>query len=101
MSQPQRPESTNQPSRPHRLRLRQVGIRTFRDHASQLLASGEVLEIERHGKTIGYFIPVSSGDAAAARRALTELNEAVAAVLATGLIDEDGLSQALDLSEPR
>lgn len=89
------------PPRPHRLRPRQAGIWTFCDQASPLLACGEVLKSERHGKTIGYFIPVSAGGAAAARRALAELNEAVAAVVAAGLVDEEGLSQALDPSEPR
>ncbi len=101
MSEPQRHEEPQPVVRSRPLRLRRVGVRAFRDHASQLLGSGEVLEIERHGKTIGFFIPVTSGDSAEARRALTELNEAVADVLATGLIDEEGLSQALDLSERR
>src|SRR3712207_813933 len=101
MSEPQRHEESQPVVRSRPLRLRQVGIRAFRDHASQLLGSGEVLEIERHGKTIGFFIPIRSGSSAEARRALTELNEAVAEVLATGLIDEESLARALDLSESR
>ena len=101
MPEPARHEESRPSARSRALRPRQVGVRDFRDHASQLLGSGEVLEIERHGKTIGFFIPVKLGNSTEARRALTELNEAVAEVLATGLIDEEGLSQVLDLSERR
>lgn len=97
MPEPRRHDQPKPPTRSQPLRLRQVGVRAFRDNASHLLASGEVLEIERHGKTIGFFIPVTSGNSTEARRALTELNEAVAEVLATGLIDEEVLSQALAL----
>jgi antitoxin (DNA-binding transcriptional repressor) of toxin-antitoxin stability system len=96
------PHHEAEPAEPlHPIRLRQVGVRAFRDRASQLLSSGDVLEIERHGRTIGFFIPVRSGDSAEARRALSELNEAVADVLASGLIDEETLARHLSRDESR
>ncbi len=37
--------------------MRSIGIRAFRDQATKHLASGEALEIQRHGHTVGYFVP--------------------------------------------
>jgi predicted nucleotidyltransferase len=36
-----------------------IGVREFRDRATRLIASGEVLAIERHGSLVGYFVPVA------------------------------------------
>lgn len=38
---------------------RRIGVREFRDRATKLIASGEVLAIERHGSLVGYFVPVA------------------------------------------
>ena len=43
--------------------MKRVGIREFRDRASQYLASNEVLTVERHGRPIGFYIPVAPGSA--------------------------------------
>jgi hypothetical protein len=90
--------SSPTPARP--TRLRQVGVREFRDRASQFLAGGEVLAIERHGKTIGFYIPVITGPTDESRRALAQLEQAVARVLARGAITEEELSRDLDLNQP-
>ena len=42
--------------------MRSIGIRAFRDEATRHLASPEPLEIQRHGHTVGYFIPVRDAD---------------------------------------
>lgn len=42
--------------------MRSIGIRAFRDAATSHLASNEPLEIQRHGHTVGYFIPVRDAD---------------------------------------
>jgi hypothetical protein len=81
-------------------RVRHVGIREFRDRASHYLASDEVLAIERHGRLIGYYIPVAPGTAEEVRAALERLNRAVERALATGPLDETTLSAALDLRRP-
>ena len=43
--------------------MKHVGIREFRDRASHYLASREVLTVERHGRPIGFYIPVAPGTA--------------------------------------
>lgn len=38
---------------------KRIGVREFRDRATRLIASGEVLAVERHGSLVGYFVPVA------------------------------------------
>jgi hypothetical protein len=55
--------------------MKSVGVREFRDHASKYLDTDEILSIERHGRTIGYFIPAKGEPTVAERRA--QLKEAL------------------------
>lgn len=41
-----------------RCSVRHVGIREFKNQATSMVNSGETLVIERHGKPIGFFVPV-------------------------------------------
>jgi antitoxin (DNA-binding transcriptional repressor) of toxin-antitoxin stability system len=52
--------------------MKSVGVREFRDHASKYLDTDEILSIERHGRTIGYFIPAHGEPTVAERRARLE-----------------------------
>ena len=80
--------------------MKRVGIREFRDRASHYLASNEVLTVERHGRPIGFYIPVAPGAAEDVRAALERLNRAVEHALETGTLDEETLSATLDLRRP-
>jgi antitoxin (DNA-binding transcriptional repressor) of toxin-antitoxin stability system len=80
--------------------MRSVGIREFRDQATRLIASGQPVAIERHGKLVGFYIPVKTRDVDEKKRALEEFRQAVDAVLAESGMTEEELSQALDLSRP-
>lgn len=40
--------------------VRHVGVREFRDRATGLLKEAEPIAVERHGKVIGFYIPVES-----------------------------------------
>ncbi len=71
--------------------MRHVGIREFKDHATTMLSGGETLVIERHGRPIGFFVPVEAKDRAAGRESLGRLNRAVEATLARTGMDEDQL----------
>ncbi|WP_102126386.1 hypothetical protein [Deinococcus planocerae] len=55
--------------------VKRVGIKEFKDRATQLLASGEPLVVERHGKTIGYYTPIKAPDPVALREAQNAFNE--------------------------
>lgn len=65
--------------------MRSIGIRAFRDAATSHLASYEPLEIQRHGHTVGYFIPVRDAEG---RPPL-----ALLATLLDAAIDESDLPQ--------
>ena len=78
--------------------MRSVGIREFRDKASQYLASSEVLAVKRHGKLVGFYIPVKESDEEEVQTVIERLEQAVERVTAKSGLDEETLSHALDLS---
>src|SRR5688500_12456510 len=84
--------------------MKRIGVREFRDHATQYLAGDQVLVIERNGQPIGVYIPTSA-DAAVLRperwaQALEHLDRTVQRVLAETGLSEDELSRLYDLNEP-
>lgn len=70
--------------------MKSVGIREFRDHASAYMGTAEALAIERHGRVIGFFVPVRRSRAAA-RQALERLGASLEQALADAGISEDEL----------
>jgi antitoxin (DNA-binding transcriptional repressor) of toxin-antitoxin stability system len=79
--------------------MRHVGIREFKNQATSMMSSGETLVIERHGRPIGFFVPVVAKDRQAGRVALGRLGQTVQEVLAATGLDEEQL--AADLSARR
>jgi DNA-directed RNA polymerase specialized sigma24 family protein len=75
-----------------------MGIREFRDKATHYLASREVVEVKRHGKLVGFYIPVKESDEEEVQRAIKRLSETVEAALAESGLSEEELARALDLS---
>lgn len=71
--------------------MRSVGVREFRDHATQLIASGETLVVEKRGEPVGFFVPVEGKDPDARAAALERLGEVVQGVLAKTGLSEDEL----------
>lgn len=78
--------------------MKSVGIREFRDKASQYLGSKEVVAVKRHGKLVGFYIPVEQSDEIEIQRALQRLNQTVETAMAESGMDEVALAEALDLS---
>lgn len=68
-------------------KLRTVGVREFRDHATIYLSGSEPVAGSKHGGVIGFYIPLER-DEDEVRRALAWLGETVGQVL-----DETGLSE--------
>ena len=79
--------------------MKSVGIREFRDKASQYLASKEVVAVKRHGKLVGFYIPVEQSDEIEIQQALQRLSQTVEAAMAESGMDEAALASALDLSQ--
>jgi antitoxin (DNA-binding transcriptional repressor) of toxin-antitoxin stability system len=81
--------------------MRHVGVREFKDKATALLGAGETLVIERHGKPVGFYIPMVAKDRAAGREALERLGETIEAILErTGLTEDDLVAALVPSEEP-
>ena len=78
--------------------MKSVGIREFRDKASQYLSSKEVVAVKRHGKLVGFYIPVTQSEEIEIEQALQRLNQTVEIAMAESGMDEATLARALDLS---
>jgi ribosomal protein S21 len=71
----------------------------FRDKASQYLASREAVAVKRHGKLVGFYIPVPQSEEEEIEQALQRLNQTVEQAIAESGMDEATLANALDLSQ--
>lgn len=80
--------------------MKHIGVREFRDHATQYLSGGDVLAVERHGQPIGFYIPVSPAPAEERQRMVAQLGAAVERLLLESGMSEDELIEALDLKQP-
>ncbi len=79
--------------------MKSVGIREFRDKASHYLASTEMLAVKRHGKLVGFYLPVEQSDDVEIQQALQRLSKSIELATKESGLDEDVLSFALDLSQ--
>ncbi len=77
--------------------MRSVGVREFRDQATTLMKLGETIRIERHGKPVGFFVPVPSPkhDHREIEESLAQLGDVVERVLAQTGLDEEDLVRSL------
>lgn len=77
--------------------MRSVGVREFRDQATTLMKLGETIRIERHGKPVGFFVPVPTPkhDRREIDESLDRVGEVVERVLVQTGLDEEDLVRAL------
>jgi tartrate dehydratase beta subunit/fumarate hydratase class I family protein len=80
--------------------MKRVGVREFRDHATQYLAGPDVLAVERHGQPIGFYIPTGSGRRESFEQALEQLEQTVRRMVAETGMSEEELSRLFDLKQP-
>ena len=83
--------------------MKHVGVREFRDRATGYMKGLEPLAIERHGKLIGFYIPVESGESdpeSDLKEALGRLEMAVSRAREESGMSEDELAEYFDLSRP-
>jgi len=80
--------------------MKRVGVRDFRDHATQYLGGEDVIAVERHGEPIGFYIPTGKGRRISFEEALGRLEQSVNRVLAETGMTEDELAHLFDLNQP-
>jgi hypothetical protein len=79
--------------------MKSVGVREFRDHATAYLSGGEPLAVRKHGRVIGFYIPVER-DQEEINRALNELGGLVQEIVRDNGMSEEEFAQLLDLRRP-
>jgi antitoxin (DNA-binding transcriptional repressor) of toxin-antitoxin stability system len=79
--------------------VRAVGVRQFRDHATEYLSGGEPIAVTRHGRVIGFYLPVPPDDTEA-QRAFARLDAAVEQIRNRSGLSEEELSTLVDLRTP-
>ncbi len=81
-------------------KLRSVGVREFRDHATAYLSGSDPVAVSKHGRVIGFYIPVQR-DEGEVERALARLGETVGQVLSETGLPEEELAELFDLRGKR
>ena len=80
--------------------MQHVGVRDFRDNATKYLSGSDMLAVEKHGRLIGYYIPVPQASEEETRQALEQLRSAVQRILDETGMTEDELADLFDLNKP-
>jgi hypothetical protein len=81
-------------------KLKNVGVREFRDHATTYLSGPDPVAVSKHGQVIGFYIPVER-DQEQAKRSLEKLGATVEKVLADSGLSEEEVAQLFDLRQQR
>lgn len=79
--------------------VKSVGVREFRDHATTYLSGSEPIAINKHGRVIGFYIPLERDDTEVAR-AVAHLGSVVEDIVAGTGLSEDDLATMLNLRRP-
>ena len=76
--------------------MKDVGVREFRDHASSYLSGSEPLAVRRHGRVVGFYLPVKlKSDDEELEAALRDLGESLKEIRHAVGLSEDELVEAL------
>jgi hypothetical protein len=76
--------------------MKDVGVREFRDHASRYLSGDEPLAVRRHGRVLGFYVPVrQKSDTEELRVALREAQEGLLELRRTTGLSEEELVEEL------
>jgi hypothetical protein len=80
-------------------KMKQVGVREFRDHATLYLSGSDPIAVSKHGRVIGFYVPVKR-DEDEVRRALDRFGATVNRILQETGMTEDELADLFDLRKP-
>ena len=77
-------------------KLKNVGVREFRDHATTYLSGSNPIAVSKHGQVIGFYLPVER-DLEQAKRAIEKLGHSVEKILEETGMSEEELAMLFDL----
>ena len=70
--------------------MKRIGVREFKTKATALISEEKALVIEKHGKPVGFYIPLPKKDKIEAREAADRLEHTLEGILArTGMTREE------------
>lgn len=78
--------------------LKNVGVREFRDHATTYLSGSDPIAVSKHGRVIGFYIPLDR-DEDEVRRDVAKLGQSVQRILGETGMSEDELADLFDLRQ--
>ena len=79
--------------------IKEVGVREFRDHATRYLSGSEPIAVSKHGRIIGFYVPLGR-DEEKVRRAWDSFGRTVDRMLRETGMSEDEFADMFDLSKP-
>ena len=79
--------------------MKSVGVREFRDHATTYLSGRDPIAINKHGRVIGYYVPVKR-DQEAVNKAVDRWHASVERLLDEIGMTDDELAAWLDEKSP-
>ncbi len=79
-------------------KLKNVGVREFRDHATSYLSGSDPVAVNKHGRVVGFYVPVERDDDEV-KAAVNKLGETVGQVLADSGMTEDELAGLFELRD--
>lgn len=68
--------------------MRRIGVREFKAKATTLIAEEKAIVIEKHGKPVGFYIPLLKKDKSQAREAADKLEHTI-----EGILERTGMSR--------
>jgi hypothetical protein len=80
------------------VKLKSVGVREFRDHATAYLSGSDPVAVSKHGHVIGFYIPVDR-DPEQVQRAMEKLGNTVERILEETGMTEDELAELFELRQ--
>lgn len=79
-------------------KLKNVGVREFRDHATSYLSGSDPVAVSKHGRVVGFYVPVER-DEDEVKAAVNKLGETVGQVLTDSGLTEDELADLFELRD--
>ncbi len=80
--------------------VKNVGVQDFRDHATHYLSGTTPVAASKHGRVIGFYLPLQRDEGEVAR-ALAQLSEGVEQAIENSGLSENELAALFDLRRQR